>query len=85
MLPTEALYDWQLMVDTLAAEAPWWTPGQGHGYEAITYGWLVGELLRRAPMGVGLVNPLWRAFAAGRWAWTFMWAWRMKSFIVLPI
>nr|AAL73134.1 carboxylesterase [Pseudomonas fluorescens] len=48
MLPTEALYDWQLMVDTLAAEAPWWTPGQGHGYEAITYGWLVGELLRRA-------------------------------------
>jgi CubicO group peptidase (beta-lactamase class C family) len=36
------------MVDTLAAEAPWWTPGQGHGYEAITYGWLVGELLRRA-------------------------------------
>lgn len=48
MLPTQALYDWQLMVDTLAAEAPWWTPGQGHGYEAITYGWLVGELLRRA-------------------------------------
>ena len=48
MLPTEALYDWPLMVDTLAAEAPWWTPGQGHGYEAITYGWLVGELLRRA-------------------------------------
>jgi CubicO group peptidase (beta-lactamase class C family) len=44
----EALYDWQTMVDALAAEAPWWTPGQGHGYAAITYGWLVGELLRRA-------------------------------------
>lgn len=36
------------MVDALAAEAPWWTPGEGHGYAAITYGWLVGELIRRA-------------------------------------
>jgi CubicO group peptidase (beta-lactamase class C family) len=48
MLPAEALYDWQLMTQTLAAEQPWWTPGQGHGYAAITYGWLVGEVLRRA-------------------------------------
>ena len=30
----------------LAAEQPWWTPGTGHGYAAITYGWLIGELLR---------------------------------------
>ena len=29
-------------------EAPWWTPGEGHGYAAITYGWLLGELIRRA-------------------------------------
>jgi CubicO group peptidase (beta-lactamase class C family) len=48
MLPAEALYDWQLMTQTLAAEQPWWAPGQGHGYAAITYGWLVGEVLRRA-------------------------------------
>eukprot|EP00659_Diplonema_papillatum_P013992 gene13992-21405_t len=47
-LPAEALYDWQMMVDALAAEAPWWKLGEGHGYAAITYGWLVGELLRRA-------------------------------------
>ncbi|TLX53046.1 EstA family serine hydrolase [Stutzerimonas nosocomialis] len=46
-LPPEALYDWQTMTDALAAEAPWWTPGDGHGYAAITYGWLIGELLRR--------------------------------------
>nr|AAQ88181.1 lipase [Micrococcus sp. HL-2003] len=44
---------------TLAAEAPWWTPGQGHGYEAITYGWLVGELLRRADgRGPGLLGAI---------------------------
>ena len=48
LLPPEALYEWQTMVDALAAEAPWWTPGEGHGYAAITYGWLVGELIRRA-------------------------------------
>ncbi|NWA46626.1 beta-lactamase family protein, partial [Pseudomonas reactans] len=37
LLAPEALYDWQVMVDALAAEAPWWTPGDGHGYAAITY------------------------------------------------
>jgi CubicO group peptidase (beta-lactamase class C family) len=47
-LPAEALYDWNAMTAALAAETPWWTPGQGHGYAAITYGWLVGEMIRRA-------------------------------------
>lgn len=47
-MPPAALYEWQTMVDALAAEAPWWTPGEGHGYAAITYGWLVGELIKRA-------------------------------------
>ncbi|MEO4048720.1 serine hydrolase domain-containing protein [Pseudomonas sp. CAU 1711] len=46
-LPAEALYDWQTMTAALAAERPWWEPGQAHGYSPITYGWLVGELLRR--------------------------------------
>ena len=48
LLPPEALYDWPRMTAALAAETPWWSPGTGHGYAAITYGWLVGELLRRA-------------------------------------
>jgi CubicO group peptidase (beta-lactamase class C family) len=48
LLPAEALYDWDTMTAALAAETPWWTPGQGHGYAAITYGWLVGEMIRRA-------------------------------------
>lgn len=46
-LPAEALYDWDAMTTALAAEQPWWTPGEGHGYAPITYGWLVGELIRR--------------------------------------
>ncbi|HLX38709.1 MAG TPA: serine hydrolase domain-containing protein [Candidatus Binataceae bacterium] len=47
-LPPEALYDWKTMTDALAAQEPWWTPGTKHGYHAITYGWLVGEVVRRA-------------------------------------
>ena len=47
LLPPEALYDWDAMTTALAAEEPWWTPGEAHGYHAITYGWLAGELVRR--------------------------------------
>ncbi len=46
-LAAEALYDWDIMTAALAAEEPWWTPGTDQGYAAMTYGWLVGELLRR--------------------------------------
>lgn len=35
------------IVDALAAQAPLWEPGTAHGYHALTYGWLVGEVVRR--------------------------------------
>src|SRR6185295_4169752 len=47
LLPPEALYDWAAMTRALAAEAPWWPPGTDHGYHALTFGWLVGEIVRR--------------------------------------
>jgi len=46
-LAPEALYDWSSMTAALAAEMPWWTPGAEHGYAPITYGWLIGEVIRR--------------------------------------
>ena len=46
-LPTEALYDWPRMVKALADEKPWWEPGSASGYHAMTYGYLVGEVIRR--------------------------------------
>lgn len=46
-LPDGAFYDWDLMVQALAAEEPFWQPGLMHGYHAFTYGWLVGEVVRR--------------------------------------
>jgi CubicO group peptidase (beta-lactamase class C family) len=47
VLPMSGVYEWQRMVDLLAAQDPVWTPGEQHGYHALTYGWLVGEVLRR--------------------------------------
>ncbi|WP_225827450.1 serine hydrolase domain-containing protein [Streptomyces naphthomycinicus] len=43
----EELYDWELTTARLAATAPWWEPGTRSGYHALTYGFLVGEVVRR--------------------------------------
>ncbi|WP_261991340.1 serine hydrolase domain-containing protein [Streptomyces sp. OR43] len=41
------LYDWELTTARLAATEPWWEPGTRSGYHALTYGFLVGEVIRR--------------------------------------
>ncbi|MER6999046.1 serine hydrolase domain-containing protein [Streptomyces sp. NPDC000410] len=41
------LYDWELTTGRLAATEPWWEPGTRSGYHAMTYGFLVGEVVRR--------------------------------------
>ena len=46
-LPAEAMYDWERMTTVLAAEPPWWEPGPTHGYHVNTFGFLVGEVVRR--------------------------------------
>ncbi|MFI0354096.1 serine hydrolase domain-containing protein [Actinomadura sp. 9N407] len=43
----EEAADAQAMAAELAAQKPEWTPGDGHGYHALTYGWLAGEIVRR--------------------------------------
>jgi CubicO group peptidase (beta-lactamase class C family) len=35
------------MAAQLAGQVPEWAPGTAHGYHALTFGWLVGELVRR--------------------------------------
>ncbi|TMC00218.1 MAG: beta-lactamase family protein, partial [Chloroflexi bacterium] len=46
-LPPGSAYKWDVMIAALAAQEPWWEPGTMHGYHAHTYGWLVGEVIRR--------------------------------------
>ena len=47
VLPPGSAYDWDKMASALAAEEPWWEPGTKHGYHALTFGNLVGEVVRR--------------------------------------
>ncbi len=46
-LTLEEALAWDPMIDALAEQAPIWEPGTAHGYHATTYGWLVGEVVRR--------------------------------------
>jgi CubicO group peptidase (beta-lactamase class C family) len=39
--------DWNTITGRLADTAPRWPIGTQHGYHALTYGWLAGELVRR--------------------------------------
>ena len=39
--------NWDLICTELAKQEPLWEPGTAHGYHALTYGHLVGEILRR--------------------------------------
>lgn len=40
-------YDWSYMTGRLAAEEPFWEPGTRNGYHGFTFGWTVGEIVRR--------------------------------------
>ncbi|MGI5376071.1 serine hydrolase domain-containing protein [Streptomyces sp. CA-251387] len=46
LTPEEAL-DPHRGPEAVAAQAPVWEPGTDHGYHALTYGWLLDELVRR--------------------------------------
>src|SRR5262245_32769338 len=43
----EDVYDWDKSTAMLAAQAPWWEPGTASGYHVLTYGHLIGEVIRR--------------------------------------
>jgi CubicO group peptidase (beta-lactamase class C family) len=46
-LPDGAALDWELMIHALEQQTPWWMPGTGFGYHVNTYGFLIGEVVRR--------------------------------------
>ena len=46
-LSLEEVLAWDPIVEALAEATPLWEPGTAHGYHALTYGWLVGEVVRR--------------------------------------
>ncbi|QKW50915.1 serine hydrolase domain-containing protein [Streptomyces buecherae] len=46
-VPLNEALAWHPMAAALAAQRPQWTPGTAHGYHGRTWGWLVGEVIRR--------------------------------------
>jgi CubicO group peptidase (beta-lactamase class C family) len=44
----EDLCDWQKMCALIADAKLWWEPGTKTGYHALTFGYLIGEIVRRA-------------------------------------
>jgi CubicO group peptidase (beta-lactamase class C family) len=46
-IDAEAMLDWDRCCAALAAQAPLWEPGSAYAYHAITYGYLLGEVIRR--------------------------------------
>ena len=44
----EQALDWNTITTALAAQKPIWEPGTKHGYHMRTFGWLAGEIARRA-------------------------------------
>ena len=65
----EDLLDWDRMCRTIAGSAPMWEPGTRHGLHEWTYGWLVGEVVRRVahrPIAWVLAEEIARPLGADR-------------------
>ena len=65
MTPDEVL-DRDLVCQRLAAAEPWWEPGTAQGYHMVTFGFILGEVIRRVTgLTVGeflraeIADPLW--------------------------
>jgi CubicO group peptidase (beta-lactamase class C family) len=43
----EKVADWDYVCDQLAIAEPWWEPGTAQGYHMTTFGFILGEVLRR--------------------------------------
>ncbi|MFN8035757.1 MAG: serine hydrolase domain-containing protein [Acidimicrobiia bacterium] len=46
-LTLDDIVAWDPVVRAIAAQAPNWEPGTLHGYHARSYGWIIGEIVRR--------------------------------------
>ena len=64
----EQLCDWDTMCQTIAGSEPWWPAGERVGYHALTFGYIVGEIVRRAtgkPISQVLAEEVAKPLGAG--------------------
>jgi CubicO group peptidase (beta-lactamase class C family) len=58
----EDLCDWQKMCEVIADAEPWWEPGTKTAYHAYPFGYIIGEIVRRAT-GKPISQVLWEEVA----------------------
>ena len=46
-MPSGSFQDWNKFTNHLESQSPYIEPGSSQGYHALTYGWLVGEIIKR--------------------------------------
>ncbi|ORV13942.1 serine hydrolase domain-containing protein [Mycobacterium celatum] len=46
-MPWQKVADWDFVCEQLAAAEPWWEPGTAQGYHMTTFGFILGEVVRR--------------------------------------
>ncbi len=44
----DQIFNWDAMTAAIASETPWWAPNECQGYSPFMFGWMLGELVRRA-------------------------------------
>lgn len=69
-LTTADVLKWATVIGHLERQAPLWSPGENHAYHALTYGWLVGEVIRRVTglsVGEAFRNLIAEPLAADAW------------------
>lgn len=68
-LTLQRFCDWEAMVALIADLEPWWVPGSRVGYHAVTFGFILGEIVRRAtgqPISAVLAGGLGERLGIGR-------------------
>ncbi len=61
---------WDPVVGAIAAQAPNWEPGSEHGYHARSFGWILGEVLKRVTgrsIGAYLAEEIARPLGLAYW------------------
>ena len=62
-IANDQIFDWAAMTSLAAAEEPWWEPNTAQGYSPFMFGWILGELVKRAS-GYASFNDYFQAHVA---------------------
>ncbi len=62
-IANEQIFTWDVMVNAIAAESPWWEPNTAQGYSPFMFGWILGELVKRAS-GCASFNEYFQQYVA---------------------